>query len=227
LLIVPMFHANAWGMPYAGWMVGADMVMPQQYLQAGPLTDIIEATRPTFSGAVPTVLNDILHNRPDADLSSLREVICGGSAVPRSLMENYDSTFGVRVVQAWGMTETSPLAAIAHVPRGTPDDEAMDWRARTGRAMPGVEMRICDDDGNPLPWDGEAQGEIEIRGPWITGSYYLEPTDEKFNDGWLRTGDVGFMEPNGFVQISDQRRYQVGWGMDLQCRFGKHPYGAP
>ena len=229
LLIVPMFHANAWGMPYAGWMVGADMVMPQQYLQAGPLTEIIEATRPTYSGAVPTVLNDILHNRPDADLSSLRQVVCGGSAVPRSLMESYDSVFGVTVVQAWGMTETSPLAAIAHVPRGTSDDQAMDWRARTGRAMPGVEMRICDDDGNSLPWDGQAQGEIEIRGPWITGSYYLDSADEKFHDGWLRTGDVGSMEPNGFVQISDRAKDVIKSGgewissVDLENTLMGHP----
>ncbi|MFV0524384.1 MAG: long-chain fatty acid--CoA ligase [Acidimicrobiales bacterium] len=206
LVIVPMFHANAWGMPYAGWMVGADLIMPQQYLQAGPLADIIHSTRPSYSGAVPTVLNDILHNRPDADLSSLREIICGGSAVPRSLMEGFEETFGVRVVQAWGMTETSPLGAVANVPKGTDPDDAMSWRARTGRVLAGVELRICDDDGNVLPWDGRAQGEIEVRGPWITGSYYREPTDEKFHDGWLRTGDVGSVEPNGFIQISDRAK---------------------
>jgi fatty-acyl-CoA synthase len=229
LAIVPMFHANAWGMPYAGWAVGADMVMPQQYLQAGPLADIIEATRPTYSGAVPTVLNDILANRPDADLSSLREVVCGGSAVPRSLIERFEETFGVPIVQAWGMTETSPLAAIAHVPRGTDPADAMAWRARTGRPMPGVEMRICDDDGAELPWDGEAQGEIEIRGPWITGSYHLDPTDEKFHDGWLRTGDVGSMEPNGFIQISDRAKDVIKSGgewissVDLENTLMGHP----
>ncbi len=229
LLIVPMFHANAWGMPYAGWAVGADMVMPQQFLQAGPLVEIIESTKPTFSGAVPTVLNDILHNRSDADLSSLRQVICGGSAVPRSLIEGFDDTFGVTVVQAWGMTETSPLAAIAHVPRGTDPDDAMNWRVRTGRPMPGVEVRICGEDGEPLPWDGEAQGEIEIRGPWITGSYYLEPTDEKFHDGWLRTGDVGTMEQNGFIQISDRAKDVIKSGgewissVDLENTLMGHP----
>ncbi|NNE95463.1 MAG: AMP-binding protein, partial [Acidimicrobiales bacterium] len=109
LLIVPQFHANAWGIPYGAWSVGADMVMPQQYLRAAPLAELIEATRPTISGAVPTVLNDILQNAPDADLSSLRYVVCGGSAVPRALIEGYRSTFGVDIVQAWGMTETSPL----------------------------------------------------------------------------------------------------------------------
>ena len=168
-------------------------------------------------------------NRPDADLSSLRQVVCGGSAVPRSLIEGFDETFGVPVVQAWGMTETSPLAAIAHVPRGTADDEAMEWRARTGRPMPGVEMRICADDGTELPWDGEAQGEIEIRGPWITGSYYLESSDEKFHDGWLRTGDVGTMEPNGFVQISDRAKDVIKSGgewissVDLENTLMGHP----
>ncbi len=229
LLIVPMFHANAWGMPYAGWAVGADRVMPQQYLQAEPLTEIIESTRPTYSGAVPTVLNDILHHRPDADLSSFRQVVCGGSAVPRSLIEGFDDTFGVTVVQAWGMTETSPLAAVAHVPRGTKPQDAMDWRVRTGRVMPGVQIRICDDAGNELPWDGRAQGEIEIRGPWITGSYYREPIDDKFHDGWLRTGDVGSIEPNGFIQISDRAKDVIKSGgewissVDLENTIMGHP----
>ncbi|MEM9565579.1 MAG: long-chain fatty acid--CoA ligase [Actinomycetota bacterium] len=229
LLIVPMFHANAWGMPYAGWSVGADLVMPQQFLQGAPLAQIIEATRPTYSGAVPTVLNDILHTRPDADLSSLREIVCGGSAVPRSLIEAFETTYGVPVVQAWGMTETSPLAAIAKVPRGADPDDAMAWRARTGRPLPGVQIRICDDEGNPLPWDGEAKGEIEIRGPWITGSYHLERSDEKFNDGWLRTGDVGSMEPNGFIQISDRAKDVIKSGgewissVDLENTLMGHP----
>ena len=229
LLIVPMFHANAWGMPYAGWSVGADLIMPQQFLQAAPLAEIIESTRPTFSGAVPTVLNDLLHNRPDADLSSLRSVVCGGSAVPRSLIEGFDETFGVSVVQAWGMTETSPLAAIAHVPKNTDPADAMSWRERTGRPLPGVEIRIVADDGTVLPNDGEAQGEIEIRGPWITARYYLDDTAEKFHDGWLRTGDVGSMEPNGFIQISDRAKDVIKSGgewissVDLENTLMGHP----
>lgn len=206
LLIVPMFHANAWGLPYAGWMVGADFVLPQQFLQAEPLGMLIEKTKPTFSGAVPTVLNDLLHNRPQTDMSSLRLVICGGSAVPRSLFEAYDETFHVPVLQGWGMTETSPLAALAWVPKGTPPEEAISWRARTGRVLPGVSLRVCDDEGNELPWDGKAVGEIEVAGPWITGSYYRDSADEKFHDGWLRTGDVGTVEPNGFVQLSDRAK---------------------
>lgn len=229
LAIVPMFHANAWGMPYAAWMVGADLVMPQQYLQAAPLAEIIEATSPTYAGGVPSVLNDLLHNRPDADLSSLREVICGGSAVPASLIRAYDDTFGVTVTQAWGMTETSPLAAVAKVPRGTESDDAMGWRARTGRVLPGVEVRICDDSGSPLPWDDNAQGEIEIRGPWITASYHRDPTDEKFHDGWLRTGDVGSIHANGFIQISDRAKDVIKSGgewissVDLENVLMGHP----
>ena len=206
LLIVPQFHANAWGMPYAAWAAGADLVMPQQFLQGGPIADIIEATRPTISGAVPTVLTDVLVNRPDADLSSLRFVVCGGSAVPRSLIDGFRDAFGVSITQAWGMTETSPLAAVGHPPRETAPDDEIEWRVKTGRLAPGVDLRICDDDGNELPWDGEAQGEIEVRGPWITASYHLDPDPEKFHDGWLRTGDVASVEPNGFIMISDRAK---------------------
>ncbi|MGD9754651.1 MAG: long-chain fatty acid--CoA ligase [Acidimicrobiia bacterium] len=228
LVIVPMFHANAWGMPYAGWWVGADFVFPQQHLQAAPLAKIIAATRPTVSGAVPTVLNDILHNAAGEDLSSLRLVICGGSAVPRSLMEAYDEHFGVEIVQGWGMTETSPLCALARVPRKE-EANRYDWRARTGRVLPGVDLRICDDAGVELPWDGRSVGEIEVRGPWITGAYYLDPTDEKFHDGWLRTGDVGNVAPNGFIQITDRAKDVIKSGgewissIDLENELMAHP----
>ena len=114
----------------------------------------------------------------------------------------------MRIVQAWGMTETSPLAAVAHPPASVEigSTEEMDWRARTGRVVGGVELRIVDDAGNPLPWDGEAVGEIEVRGPWITASYYRDPSPEKFDDGWLRTGDVGSVSPEGFVQITDRAK---------------------
>jgi fatty-acyl-CoA synthase len=232
LVIVPMFHANAWGMPYAGWSVGADFVMPQQHLQAAPLAHIIEATRPTLTGAVPTILNDVLHNAPDADLSSLRLALCGGSAVPRSLIEGFRTQFGVPILQGWGMTETSPLAALGWPPRevqADPEADDTDWRVRTGRIIAGVEIRICDDDGHELPWDGAAQGEIEIRGPWITGAYFRDPTEEKFHDGWLRTGDVGSIEPNGFIQISDRAKDVIKSGgewissVDLENALMGHP----
>ena len=207
LPIVPMFHANAWGLPYAGWMAGADFIMPNRFLQAEPLCRLIMAERPTFSGAVPTIWNDILRYAESnpVDLSSLRMVICGGSAVPRSLMERFEQRFGVKIIQAWGMTETSPLAAIAYPPKGCCEEELMDWRSKTGRVKPGVEIRLMDGE-TILPWDGQSVGEIEVRGPWITAAYYGDDTPEKFHDGWLRTGDVGTLNEKGFIQITDRAK---------------------
>jgi fatty-acyl-CoA synthase len=170
LLIVPMFHANAWGLPYAGWSVGADFVLPGRFLQAEPLCRLIATERPTVSGAVPTIWSDVgrwVESHP-TDLRSIRLIVCGGSAVPRSLIELFQERHGVRIVQAWGMTETSPLAAVGLVPKGVPAGEEMDWRARTGRLVPGVELRMVGDAaGTELPWDGRTPGEIEVRGPWI------------------------------------------------------------
>ncbi len=173
LPIVPMFHANAWGLPYAAWLAGAGFVMPGRFLQAEPLAKLIEAERPTVAGAVPTIWSDLHRYTVEhpVDLSSFRLVVCGGSAVPRALIERFEQDHDVHIVQGWGMTETSPLAALARTPRGvevgTPEE--MDWRARAGRVIGGVELRIVDDTGTPLPWDGEAVGEIEVRGPWVTG----------------------------------------------------------
>ncbi|MGZ4205292.1 MAG: long-chain fatty acid--CoA ligase [Actinomycetota bacterium] len=208
LPIVPMFHANAWGIPYEGWFAGADFVMPGRYLQAEPICKMIASERVTFAGAVPTIWNDVLRysDQNEVDFSSLRFVVCGGSAVPRALIEKFEERFGVKIYQGWGMTETSPLAAIAHPPKGTPESEAIDWRAKTGRVVAGVELRITDDAGNELPWDGKTVGEIEVRGPWITASYYLDDTPAKFHDGWLRTGDVGSVDEKGFIQISDRAK---------------------
>jgi fatty-acyl-CoA synthase len=144
-------------------------------------------------------------------------------------MEGFEATFGVEVVQAWGMTETSPLGAISRPPKQAPESERMMWKSKTGRILPGVEIRICDDAGNELPWDGVAQGEIEIRGPWITASYHLDPTEEKFHDGWLRTGDVGTIVEGGFVQISDRAKDVIKSGgewissVDLENELMAHP----
>ncbi|HKY74603.1 MAG TPA: long-chain-fatty-acid--CoA ligase, partial [Acidimicrobiia bacterium] len=210
LPIVPMFHANAWGLPYAGWMAGSDFVMPARFLQGEPLCKLIMAEKPTISGAVPTVWNDILayadKNKDTVDLTSLRLVPCGGSAVPRSLMEAFEQRHDVKIIQAWGMTETSPIAAVAMPPKQASAEDEMNWRSKTGRVIAGVELRITADDGSVLPWDGEAVGEIEVRGPWITAAYYKDDDPAKFHDGWLRTGDVGTVEPNGFVQITDRAK---------------------
>jgi fatty-acyl-CoA synthase len=231
LVIVPMFHANAWGTPYAGWMTGADFVMPQRFLQAEPLTRLIALERPTLSAGVPTIWNDILHFADDheVDLSSLRKVTAGGSAVPRSLMERFQERFGVRMIQGWGMTETSPVCALAYPPKGTDPSEDLDWRERTGRVIPGVELRIVAEDGSVQPRDGESLGEIEIRGPWITGSYYGDPSPEKFHDGWLRTGDVGTMDDYGFIQITDRAKDVIKSGgewissVELENALMAHP----
>lgn len=210
LMIVPMFHANAWGLPYAAFLCGASLVMPGRFLQAEPLTRMVKDERVTFSGAVPTIWADIFRygEEHEIDLSSLRMIICGGSSVPRSMMESFEKKYGVRIIQAWGMTETSPLAAVAHPPASVEigSAEEMDWRARTGRVVGGIELRIVDDAGLPLPWDGEAVGEIEARGPWVTASYYRDPSPEKFDEGWLRTGDVGTMSPEGYIQITDRAK---------------------
>jgi fatty-acyl-CoA synthase len=235
LPIVPMFHANAWGLPYSCWMAGADFLMPSRFLQAEPLARFINDERPTFSGAVPTIWADVLRyseaNPGAVDLSSLRMIICGGSAVPRSLMESFEAQHGVRIVQAWGMTETSPLAAVAHPPKGVELGcaEEMEWRAKTGRVVPGVELRIVGGDGEAMPWDGDAVGEIQVRGPWITAEYYLEPSPEKFDDGWLRTGDVGSVTPEGFIQITDRAKDVIKSGgewissVELENHLMAHP----
>jgi fatty-acyl-CoA synthase len=206
LPIVPMFHANAWGLPYGGWLAGSGFLFPGRFLQAEPLCAFMQAEQPTVAAGVPTVWNGVLNNaapRPSA-LSSLRTVICGGAAVPRSMIEQFESRFGVRMVQGWGMTETSPLAALARPPADVPKDEQLDWRALAGRVVPGVELRITDFAGRALPWDGEAVGEIEVRGPWVTASYYCDDSGERFHDGWLRTGDVGTVNDRGFIRITDR-----------------------
>jgi fatty-acyl-CoA synthase len=226
-----MFHANAWGLPYAAWMAGADLVMPGPYLQAEPLCKLIAEEKPTISGAVPTIWNDVLRyaDAHDADLSSLRQVACGGSAVPRKLIEDFERNHGVRIIQAWGMTETSPLGAMGHPPKGIAPEQEMEWRAKTGRIVAGVEMRVVNDGGEELPWDGKAVGELEIRGPWITGSYYLDSSPEKFHDGWLRTGDVGMIDPRGYIQITDRAKDVIKSGgewvssVELENEIMAHP----
>jgi fatty-acyl-CoA synthase len=230
LPIVPMFHANAWGLPFSGWMCGADFLMPDRYLQAERISRMIAAERPTISGAVPTIWNDVLRyvDANAVDISSLRCVLCGGAAVPRSMQEGFLNRHGVRVLQGWGMTETSPLAAVARPPRGTPPDQEIDWLNKSGRVVAGVELRLMDGD-RELPWDGESVGEIEVRGPWVTGSYYLDDCPEKFHDGWLRTGDVGSVDARGYIQITDRAKDVIKSGgewissMELENHLLAHP----
>jgi fatty-acyl-CoA synthase len=231
LPVVPMFHANAWGLPYAAVLAGAALIMPDRFLQPEPLVRLIEAERPTIAGAVPTIWNGLLqHVRAHGgDLSSLRLVPCGGSAVPHSLQEAYEKELGVRILQAWGMTETSPLGSVAHPPAGLPEDEAWRYRDTQGRLMCQVEYRLIGEEGVPVPCDGDAVGEIEVRGPWITGSYYKDDDPAKFRDGWLRTGDVGNIDPLGYVTLTDRAKDVIKSGgewissMELENILMAHP----
>ncbi len=231
LPVVPMFHANAWGLPYAGWLAGTNFVLPGRFLQAEPLAGLIADHKVTVAGAVPTIWNDLLRHLDEhpRDISSIRLVLCGGSAVPRALMERFEERHGMHIVQAWGMTETSPMAAIAHVPARAPESEHWEWRARTGRVIAGVELRIVGDSGEVLPWDGEAVGEVQVRGPWVTGAYHLDDDPQKFHDGWLRTGDVASVLPNGFIQITDRSKDVIKSGgewissVDLENTLMGHP----
>ena len=169
LPIVPMFHANAWGIPYAIWMVGADLILPGKYLQGEYVVRMVEDEQATWGGGVPTIWTDVLNyaDHHDVDLSSLKGVMSGGSAVPRALIERMWDRFQVPMLQGWGMTETSPLAAVGWPPRGvvTGSEEDADWRSLSGRIVPGVELRIVAESGEIMPWDGESVGEIEVRGP--------------------------------------------------------------
>src|SRR4051794_37946865 len=234
LPVVPMFHANAWGMPYAALMVGASLVMPDRFLQAEPLARCIATEKPTVSGAVPTVWNELLlySENHEVDLSSLRVVICGGSAVPRRLMERFQQELGVTVLQGWGMTETSPVASVAWPPAGVPDDVSWDYRATAGKLLCGVEARLVDDGGAVVPHDGKAVGEVEVRGPWVTAAYYKPDdasADDKFHDGWLRTGDVGTIDPSGFLVLTDRAKDVIKSGgewissVDLENTIMGHP----
>ncbi len=232
LPIVPMFHANAWGLPYGALMAGADLVLPDRHLDAKSLVDMIETLRPTVAGAVPTIWNDVMHyleKNPGHDVSSLRIVPCGGSAVPVSLMRTFQERHGVQIRQLWGMTETSPTASMAWPPPGTPDDQHWTFRATQGQPLCGVEARIVDDEGQVLPNDNEAVGEVEVRGPWITSSYYQGHDESKFDNGWLRTGDVGRLDEHSFITLTDRAKDVIKSGgewissVDLENALVAHP----
>jgi fatty-acyl-CoA synthase len=231
LPVVPMFHANAWGLIYASLMSGATLILPDQYLQPAPLVKLISAEHVTMAGGVPTIWAGVLTyiRAEGGDLSSLRLVVAGGSAVPHSLQYRFQEELGVRILQAWGMTETSPLASVANPPAGVSGEEAWSYRDSQGRVMAGVEARLAGDAGALLPSDGESVGEIEVRGPWITGSYYKDDDPAKFHDGWLRTGDVGTMDENGFIRLSDRAKDVIKSGgewissMELENVLMAHP----
>ncbi len=212
-------------------LVGADLVMPGRFLQGEPLAKLIESEGVTIAGAVPTIWMDLLRyadeNKPD--LSSMRTVVCGGAAVPESLMRAFEERHGVRIIQGWGMTETSPLGAVAQPPADAEGEEHWAYRRMTGRVLPLVEVRLMGEDGE-VPWDGESTGEVEIRGPWIASDYYKDPSGaDKFHDGWLRTGDVASMDPTGFMQITDRAKDLIKSGgewissVEIENELMSHP----
>ncbi len=234
LAVVPMFHANAWGLPHGAALAGADLILPDRFLQAEPLAGLIAAERPTLMGCVPTIFADLLRyadEHPDLDMSSLSNAACGGSAVPRQLMRDFQERHGVRIFQAWGMTETSPVATYSRPDEGGEDEDAYwDDRARQGRAMPWVELRLIGDGGADVPWDGRSTGEIEVRGPWIAARYFRsEEDDEKFDAGWLRTGDIASLDERGYVQITDRSKDVIKSGgewissVELENEVMAHP----
>ncbi len=233
LPIVPMFHANAWGLAYAAVMTGASLVMPDRWLQAEPLCRFMREARPTLSGAVPTVWNDVLSyldQHEDIELSShLRLVLCGGSAVPVSLQKALGERHGIAMIQAWGMTETSPVASVARPPVGVEGEDAWRYRGGQGRLLPASRAGSSATSGEPLPRDGEAVGELEVRGAWVTGAYYKDDDPEKFRDGWLRTGDVGKLDDLGYITLTDRSKDVIKSGgewissVDLENALMAHP----
>lgn len=232
--VVPMFHANAWGLPYSSTMVGATQVYPGVQPTPADIGRLVQELRVTVTGGVPTVLIGLLAamEQEKFDLSSLRCVPCGGSAVPVSLLERYDR-LGVTVVQAWGMTETAPLATVSQ-----PRSSMRDWtaaqrraaRAKQGPAVTGIELRIVDEAGKELPWDGKSVGELQVRGPWVVGEYYKdERSPASFQDGWFRTGDICTVDANGFIQITDRLKDVIKSGgewissVELENEIMAHP----
>ncbi|WAL66351.1 long-chain fatty acid--CoA ligase [Amycolatopsis cynarae] len=233
LAIVPMFHAMSWGLPYAALMIGASLVMPDRFLQPGPIAEILAAEKPTFAAAVPTIWQGLLQHL-DAnpqDISHLREVVVGGSAAPPSMMHAFEERYGVPILHAWGMTETSPLGSVARPPADATGERRWQYRYTQGRFPASVSARLIGDSGKELPWDSESVGELEVQGPWIAASYYggsdIDP--EKFHEGWLRTGDVGKISSDGFLTLTDRAKDVIKSGgewissVDLENTVMSHP----
>lgn len=233
--VVPMFHANAWGIPISATMVGAKHVFPGPNLQPKTLAELIQEERVTLAAGVPTIWIGLLSllEKGGHDVSSLRICPCGGSAVPRSMIEGYKKRFGVTICQAWGMTEMTPLGTVSRLRsfmKDWPEAEQFDVLALQGAPVPGVEIRAVDSDGKEVPWDGTSLGELQVRGPWIIRSYYNDPrSDDSFMDGWFRTGDVVSINEFGYIHIADRTKDLVKSGgewissVDLETTIMAHP----
>jgi fatty-acyl-CoA synthase len=235
LPVVPMFHANAWGLGYAAFLAGASLVMPGADLSPGALLSLMESEKVSVAAGVPTIWMAMVPLLDEHDLSAVRTIICGGSAVPKSLSETWRAKIGLPITQAWGMTEMSPLGTVCTLRSefaALPEDEKADIRATAGIAPPGVEVRIVDTEtGTALPWDDTASGELECRGPWVAKQYYRtdEPGPQYSADGWLRTGDVATISELGYVRLVDRTKDLVKSGgewissVDLENEIMGHP----
>jgi fatty-acyl-CoA synthase len=212
LPVVPMFHANAWGQPHAAVMSGAALVMPGPDLSPAAIADLIVEERVTFASGVPTIWSGVLPQLDGRDVSALERVVCGGSAVPKALSEAYRERIGRPILQAWGMTETSPVGTVARVKSTLADrseEQLADLRATAGLPTPMLRARIVDPlEDDPMPWDGIAQGELQVRGPYVAAAYYNdERSPQSFTpDGWLRTGDVATIDAEGYVTLVDRTK---------------------
>jgi fatty-acyl-CoA synthase len=236
LPVVPMFHANAWGLPFACAMAGADIVLPGPRLDAVSVLDLLESERVTMTAGVPTVWMAVLsalEGEPRRwDLSALRTMVVGGSAVPASMIDGFDA-HGLTVLQAWGMTEMSPLGTACHLPSDlaeAPPEERTVYRARQGKPVPFVEIRVRGDEGEEIAWDDSGMGELEVRGPWVAAAYHGGDGADKFTeDGWFRTGDVVAIDPRGCIRICDRSKDMIKSGgewissVDLENALMCHP----
>jgi fatty-acyl-CoA synthase len=236
LPVVPMFHANAWGLAHAAVACGADLIMPGPDLSPKGLATLIESERVTLAAGVPTIWMGVLPELEGRDVSSLRAIPCGGSAVPRALSEAYREKVGLPIMQAWGMTETSPVASSGHIKSTLgavlDEDGKADLRTTVGQPLLGVEARIASvATGEEQPWDGESSGELQVRGPWVASSYYNdERSPESFTeDGWLKTGDVATIDPHGYIQLRDRTKDVIKSGgewissVELENEIMAHP----
>jgi fatty-acyl-CoA synthase len=219
LPVVPMFHANAWGLAHAAVAAGATLVMPGADLTPDNIVNLMESERVTVAAGVPTIWMGVVPQLEGRDVSSLRAIPCGGSAVPKALSEAFRAATGLPLLQAWGMTETSPIASVCHIKstlrRDRTEEELADVRTSAGLIVPGVDFRIVEPDTTrELPWDGETSGELQVSGPWIARTYYNdERAAESFtDDGWLRTGDVATVDGEGYIRLVDRTKDLVKSG---------------
>jgi fatty-acyl-CoA synthase len=237
LHIVPMFHANAWCVPFAGVANGSTQFFGGPNPQPRDIVEIVHRERVTVVGAVPTVwiaIDALLEQEPQWDISSIRCIPIGGSAAPRALIEKFEKKYGVHMLHAWGMTEMTPLGTVCRLKsylEDLPDEPRYEYRAKQGYPVVGVDLRIVDDAGREQPWDGKSMGEIQVRGPWVIRAYYNNPeaADRFTPDGWFRTGDVAVIDPEGYVQITDRTKDLIKSGgewissIDVETMIMGHP----